>query len=161
MLGPVDVTQVLGLTLHTVAFVIVWGYYGILARIVLPSLERTVEGPQLGRVLLTIERRAVPLLLLAVALFLATGTYLMLSDPEYEGLGAIRDSWSSLMLLKHLVVVAFVAAGVAVDILVRLADEAEDDATRAAATRRVRRTADVATALGALIALLTAAAQLS
>lgn len=156
-----DVGQLLGLTLHTIAFVIVWGYYGILARIVLPALERSLAGSTLGHTLLAIERRAVPLLVLSVVLFLATGTYLLLTDPEFEGLGAVRGSWSTLMLLKHLVVAVFIALGVAVDILVRLVDEAEDDVTRTTSLRRVRWSAEAATVVGAVIALLTVAAQLS
>ncbi len=156
-----DLGRLLGLTVHTVAFVIVWGYYGILARIVLPALERSLDGTTLGRTLLTIERRAVPLLLVGVVLFLVTGTYLLLIDPAYEGLGAIRGSWSTLMLVKHLVVAAFVALGVVLHVLIQLVDEAEDDVTRAVAIRRVRWAAEAATGIGAVVALLTAAAQLS
>lgn len=156
-----DLGRLLGITIHTVAFVIVWGYYGVLARIVLPALERTVDGTTLGRALLTIERRAVPLLLVGVVLFLVTGTYLLVIDPAYEGLGAIRGTWSTLMLVKHLVVAAFIALGVALHFLVQLADEAEDDVTRTVAVRRVRWAAEALTGLGAMIALLTAAAQIS
>lgn len=156
-----DLARLLGLTIHTIAFVTAWGYYGILARIMLPALERSLDGATLGGALWTIERRAVPLLLASVVLFLVTGTYLLLVDPAYEGLGAIRGSWSTLMLVKHLMVAAFVALGVLVHFLVQLVDEAEDDVTRTVAVRRVRWAADAATGLGALVALLTVAARLS
>jgi uncharacterized membrane protein len=65
------------------------------------------------------------------------------------------------MLLKHIVVVVFLALGVAVDMLVRRASEAEDDVRRAIALRRVRLCAEAATATGAVIILLTAAAQVA
>ncbi|MFN8519559.1 MAG: CopD family protein [Chloroflexota bacterium] len=156
-----DLARLVALTLHTVGFVIACGYYVILARVILPGLVATLDGPAVGRTLLMVERRALPLLVVAIILFATTGTYLMLTDPSYHGLGAIRDPWSSMMLLKHLVVVAFVGVGAAVDWLIRLVDEAEDEPTRAVALRRVRRTTDAAVVLGAVIVLLTAAAQLS
>jgi hypothetical protein len=34
-----DIAELVALWLHTVAFVIAWGYYAILGRIVLPGLE--------------------------------------------------------------------------------------------------------------------------
>lgn len=100
-----DVAQLGAIWLHTLAFVIAWGCYRILGRIVLPSLERSLDGPALARVMVTIERSALPLV----------------------GLSAARP----------------------------------DEPTRASALRGVRLSAAAATGLGALIVLLTAAAQLS
>ena len=148
---------VLALWLHTVAFVIAWGYYGILARMVLPALD-TRDGPARVALVASIERRALPLLAVAIVAFLLTGGYLMVTDPEYAGLGNIRAStWATLMLVKHLAVAAMIVAGVVVDLLIRDLAAADPDDDRA--LRRVRRSAEVATGLGALIALLTAAAQ--
>jgi uncharacterized membrane protein len=65
------------------------------------------------------------------------------------------------MLVKHLVIVVLVGLGVAVDVLIRRAGTASDDASRAPILRRIRLSAEVATALGALVVLLTAAAQLA
>jgi uncharacterized membrane protein len=156
-----DIAQLLGIALHTLGFVIVCGYYGILARVVLPAIQRSLDPPAQATTLEAVERAALPLLLISAVLFLVTGTYLLLIDPEYQGLGAIRDSWSTLMLLKHLVVAGLVALGVTVDVLVRLVGEAEDDVTRTAAIRRVRLAAEGATGAAGLTILLTAAAQLS
>ena len=157
-----DVTQLLALWLHTVAFVIAWGYYGILGRVVLPALARSLDRPTEVRTLVALERRALPLVLISVVLFVVTGTYLLLVGQHYEGLGNVfANTWTTLMLLKHLLVVGLIALGIGVDLLIRRADEAIDEAAGTTALRRLGLTAEAATVLGALIVLLTAAAQLS
>jgi uncharacterized membrane protein len=155
-----DWVHVLALWLHTLAFVIAWGYYGVLARTVIPTLERSLDRPAQATVLAGVERRALPLIGLAIVLFLVTGVYLLFSDPQYAGLGNVRASaWTTLMLIKHLLVVVMIGLGVGMDVLVRwlAEDPGEDDRP----LRRVRRTAEAATAVGALIALVTAAAQVA
>jgi uncharacterized membrane protein len=145
-----------------VAFVIAWGYYGILGRIVLPALERSLDGAAQASTLVSIERRALPLVLISMALFIVTGAYLLVIDDSYAGLGNIlANSWTTLMLVKHLVVVGLIGLGVAVDVLVRRAGAATDDPMRVSILHRVRLSAEAATALGALVVLLTVAAQLS
>jgi uncharacterized membrane protein len=157
-----DVLQLLAVSLHTVAFVIAWGYYGILGRIVLPALERSLDRPTETRTLVAIEHRALPLVLLSVVLFLVTGSYLLVANSHYAGLGDFfANTWTTLMLLKHLVVAGLVALAIGVDLLIRKADEAADDATATAALHRLRLTAEAATVLGASVVLLTVAAQLS
>ena len=157
-----DVGQVLAIWLHTVALVIAWGYYGVLGRIVLPGLERSLDGPGVVASLEAVERRAVPLVLLSMVLFTATGSWLLAVDPSYAGLGAFfASTWTTLMLIKHLLVIAFVLVAIAVDRLVRRAATATGDNERRAAVGRVRIGAEAATALGAVIVLLTAVAQAS
>ena len=157
-----DSAYVLAIWLHTVAFVIAWGYYGVLGRIVLPALERSLDGAALGTALVGVERRALPLVLVSLVLFTLTGTYLLVIDPDYAGLGDFFDStWTTLMLVKHLLVVAFVGLGVVVDRLVRRVAAATTDDDRRAAIRRLARTAEGTMGLGAVIALLTAAAQVN
>ena len=87
--------------LHTVALVIAWGYYGILGRIAIPALARSLDSTDQARALADIERRAVPLVLLSVVLFTITGRYLLVVDPAYAGLGNVFGStWTVLMLAK-------------------------------------------------------------
>lgn len=155
-----DVLQVLAVWLHTLAFVIGWGYYGVLGRMVLPALERTLDRPAQAAALVALERRALPLIAVSLVLFTVTGTYLLVVDPQYEGLGnVLASTWTVLMLVKHLLVVGLVVLGVAVDRLVRRAGDATGDDSRASAIRRLALAAEGATVLGALIVLLTAAAQ--
>jgi uncharacterized membrane protein len=157
-----DLSQVLAAWLHTLAFVIAWGYYGILGRVVLPGLERSLERPAQVAALVAIERRALPLVVLSLVLFTATGTFLLVVDPQYAGLGDFfASTWTTLMLVKHVLVVALVVLGVAVDRLIRRAGEATSDDVRESAIRRAALSAEGATGLGALVVLLTAAAQAS
>lgn len=157
-----DVPQVLAAWLHTIAFVIGWGYYGILGRMVLPALERSLDGPALGAALVAIERRALPLVVLSVVLFAATGTYLLVVDPQYDGVGnVLASTWTKLMLIKHVLVIGLVVLGVAVDRLIRDVGDATTDGDRRSALRLLALGAEGATGLGALIALLTVAAQVA
>ncbi len=155
-----DIPQVLAVWLHTVAFVIAWGYYGILARIVVPGLEAAQDRTGQAASLIAIERRALPLVALSLVLFTVTGTYLLVSDQRYSGLGDVFASdWTTLLLVKHVLVVVLVVLGVAVDRFVRAVGTASGEASQGSALRRVRIAAEAATAVGALIALVTAAAQ--
>lgn len=149
-----DTGLVVARWLHTVAFVIAWGYYGVLARMVIPGL-RDLEPGLAARTLDAIERRALPLILGSIVLFIVTGAYLLVSDDRYAGLGNVADStWTSLMTLKHVVIVALVGLGVLIDYLVKSAEAPEADTTRRR-IGQVRWAAEGATVLGALIVLLT------
>ncbi len=157
-----DVPHVAAVWLHTVAFVIAWGYYGVLARIVIPALRRSLDRQVAARTLVEVERRALPLVGLSVVLFIATGSYLLVTDPAYAGLGNFfATTWTTLMLVKHLVLVGLVALGVAVHALIVGANEAPDPAARERSTGLAELAAEAATAVGAVVALLTAAAQAS
>jgi hypothetical protein len=63
------------------------------------------------------------------------------------------------MLLKHVVVVAFIAMAVAIDRLIQQVRASGSGPVRAGAWRRLALLTEGLTALGALIALMTAAAQ--
>lgn len=156
-----DFTQVLSLWLHTLAFVIVMGYYGVLGRIVLPGLRRSLDLEQAAGALMAIERRALPFVLLSVVLFALTGSYLLVIDPDYAGLGNYTTSWATLMLFKHVVVVTLVVVGLMIDRMIRQLADAADDTAREQALRRIGLSAEGATGLGALTILLTVMAQLS
>jgi uncharacterized membrane protein len=157
-----NVWHVLAVWLHTLALVIAWGYYGILGRITLPALERSLEGDALANALMAVERRAVPLVALSAALFTVTGSYLLVIDPHYAGAGnVLASTWTGLMLVKHVLVVAFIAAAVIVHRLVTGVASARDGDARTTGLRRLRLSAEAATGLGALIALLTAIAQVA
>jgi uncharacterized membrane protein len=155
-----EMGQVLATWLHTVALVIAWGYYGILGRIALPALERSLDRQVVAAALLAMERRAVPLVIVSAVLFTLTGTYLLVIDPNYAGLGNVAaSSWTLLMLAKHVLVVGFVALVVAVDLLIRRIARTNDAGQQQRDLRSLRFSAEGATGLGAVIVLLTAFAQ--
>jgi len=157
----VDLVLVFSVAVHTLSMVIVLGYYGILGRIVLPGLKRTLDDRRLAEVLLVIEQRARPFLVLSIAAFAITGIYLTFADEQYEGLVAIGSStWTTLILLKHLEVAGIVGLGVVLDRMIEGLAAWEAGPPE----RSVRLTgllAEGITALGAIVILMTAAAQLS
>ena len=156
-----DVVQAAAVWLHSLATVVLLGYYAILALIVVPVLRRVVNGPAIGRVIPDIERRALPLIVAAIVVFLGTGLYLMLSDARFSGFGHFFGStWSTLIVIKHVVVVALVGVGAYLDLLLMPAIAGPvDEAGRTAAVTRLARSATAMVILGAIVLLLTAAAQ--
>jgi uncharacterized membrane protein len=159
----VDVVQAVAAWLHSLVTVGLLGYYAVLGLVLVPVLRRTVDAPTLGRVIPAIERRALPLILAAIGVFVVTGTYLLVKDSRFLGLGhTFANTWSSLIVVKHLVVVVLVLIGVYIDLLVvpNIATPV-DEASQAAAVRQLGRSAAAIATLGALVLLLTAAAQAS
>jgi uncharacterized membrane protein len=155
-----DVPQVVAVWLHALSTVVVLGYYGILARVILPALERTLEGLDLGRAVGAVESRALPIVVACVLVFTVSGAYLLLVDEAFTGLGQYGSTWATLMLVKHILVAVMVVGGVVVHFL---ASEGRDPGLNAGERRRwlgyLRLAAEVMTGLGAVILLLTAAAQ--
>lgn len=157
-----DLMQVGATWLHLIATVAMLGYYAIVGLLVLPVLRRIVQGPQFGETIGGIERRAIPVIIGALAVFLATGVYLMGADARYGGVGDVTGStWATLFLVKHLVVGVMVGLGVYFDALVVRQIAPPEATAQAAAARRVTVVAGVMTLLGAVVLLLTAAAQAS
>lgn len=156
-----DLVVVISVAVHTLSIVVVLGYYGILGRIVLPGLRRTLDARTLAESLVAIERRARPFLVLSIAGFAITGIYLTFGDEQYQGLVQISSSgWTTLILLKHLVVAALVGLALLLDRMIEgLATWVEGPP--ASAVRLVGLTAEGVTALGAIVILMTAAAQLA
>ena len=158
-----DLVQVSAVWLHSLATVLLLGYYAVMALIVIPVLRAALRESALGRIIPDIERRALPPVLGAVGVFLLTGLYLLLSDHRYLGLGHVVDNtWSVVMLVKHVVVIALVVIGVWLDIVV-VRDIAlpSDEPGRTAAVHRLALGTTAIVVLGAIVLLLTAAAQAS
>jgi len=155
-----DIVQVGAAWLHLLATVAMLGYYAILGLVVLPAIRRVVPPRELGDSIAAMERRATPLIIGSLAIFLATGVFLMTTDPRYGGVGNVAGStWATLFLVKHVVVLAMVGVGVYIDALVVrrfAAAEAPDDP---AAVRLLVLSSGVMTLLGAVVLFLTAAAQ--
>ena len=157
-----DYLQLGAITVHTLAMILVVGYYGILGRVILPALDRSLDGPTMATTLVAVERRGIRLVVLAIVLFSISGAYLLVIDDQYAGLGNfMATTWTTLMLVKHLVVVAMVVIGVGVDRLVAMVADTQDDEARKGALGLLELGVETMTGLGALVVLLTAAAQLS
>lgn len=157
-----DTGLVVATWLHALGMVVVLGYYGILARIVLPTLRRSLDGQTMARTVLAIERRALPVVVLGLVLFTVTGVVLLAGDERYEGPGNLfASTWTTLLTVKHLVIIAMVVLGVAIDRMAAgIADAATDEA-RLRGVGVLELAADGMTAMGAIAILLTAIAQAS
>lgn len=155
-----DAVHVAATWLHALAMVAVLGYYGILGRIVMPALAQALDGASMARAVATIERRALPIVLVGIVLFIVTGVYLLAIDGRYAGVGSFTTTWSTLMLVKHMVVLVMILLGVGVDRLAAAAGDAPAEG-QARLLDVLGLALDGMIALGAIVLLLTAAAQLS
>jgi uncharacterized membrane protein len=157
-----DYLQAGAISIHTLAMILVVGYYGILGRVILPALRGSLAGSDVVTTLAAVERRAVPLVLLSVGLFVATGAYLLLADNQSEGIGNFfATTWTTLMLAKHGLIVVMVVLAGTVHFLVSEVAYAETDIDRDRLLRRLGLAVEATTGLGALVVVLTATAQAS
>jgi uncharacterized membrane protein len=144
--------------IHTLAIVVLLGYYATLSLVVLPWLS-SGGSTEPGRVIAAIERRALPWILASIVLFTVTGVVLMAA---HSGTNA---DWTTLIIVKHLIVVGMVILGVVIDrVLVPRVDgtwwtPAVVPATDARDLRPIVQASAVMSVLGAVVLLLTAAAQ--
>jgi uncharacterized membrane protein len=141
--------------LHAVAMTFALGYYAVLGWVAIPVLERLRAQVDPGEAVAAIERRALPVIVGAIAVFTASGLVLMVGDGRYDGLGNVTAStWTILMLLKHVVVAVMVGLGLTLHVIAT-----RDPAEALQRRRPVQRLAQVIAALGAVVLLITAAAQ--
>jgi uncharacterized membrane protein len=158
----VDLVQIGATWLHLIATVAMVGYFAILGLLVLPVLRGVVSARELGETIAGLERRALPVIVGSLVVFLATGVYLMGADARYGGVGNVTGSaWATLLLAKHLVVGVMVALGVYFDALIVRRIVPPEAPDRTAALRRLEVVAGAMTLLGALVLFLTAFAQAS
>ena len=157
-----DIVGVIVVSLHVAATVVLLGHYVLMRLVDLPVAERQLRAPSVGPMLEATERRALPWLAAALAVLVATGGYLLVTSPRFTGFGQLASTWSVLLFVKHVLILAIVGI-VAVFDLVLLGDlsAAVDDSRRTSAMRRVRWALDALVLLGAAVIVLTAAAQAS
>lgn len=104
----------LSTSLHVLATVVFVGYYLFTGLIYLPVLERCMPANALRDVLEQVSGRLRPFFGGSLLIFLATGTYLMVINQSYQGLGQFfANPWSALMVIKHGLVLAFLVLAVA------------------------------------------------
>jgi uncharacterized membrane protein len=150
--------------LHLLATTAWLGGTLVLTLVAWPGLA-AADGPLRGDLVRAFERRFRPLANLSLAALLVTGTIQMSGDPHYEGFLRFANSWSLLLLAKHVVFLLMIGVSLimqwgvkpALDRAALLAREArEDDQTQAALHRRLRRLTAINLIFGVLVLLLTA-----
>lgn len=157
-----DLVQVGAVALHSVAMIFVLGYYAVLGRVVIPALLRSLDARWARASVADIEATALPLILVAIVVFVVTGAFLMFTDAQYAGFGdLLGTTWSVLILAKHAIVIGLIGLGVGVDFLIRSIPVEDAREAIARSLRRVGLAADAVSALGIIVVLMTAAAQLS
>ncbi|MGE5071999.1 MAG: CopD family protein [Anaerolineae bacterium] len=142
--------------LHVVATIVFIGYYLFTGLIYLPVLQRHMQAEALRCVLEQVSARLRPFFGGSLLIFLITGTYLMLINQSYLGLGNFfANPWSVLIIVKHVLVLAFLALAVFSEraFLGQISD------TKPQALKQFRLAVNATTVLGMLIVLLTSLAQ--
>jgi uncharacterized membrane protein len=141
--------------LHSLATVVFIGYFVVLAAVVLPVLSKPENGPALSQV----SKRSRWWMYAALLVFLVTGAYLTLVDPQYMGLGNFKSIWAVLMLLKHLLLLVMAGMAGWNHAVLRVGPQMSANSGVEAAIARYRKYVNTMAICGALVLLLTAIAQ--
>ena len=142
--------------LHALATIVMIGYYVFTGLIFLPIFERQLQANALRDLLEQVSARLRPLFGGSLLIFLVTGTHLMLINENYLGLGNFfGNPWSILIVIKHVLVVAFLALAVFSEraFLGQISDQNPE------ALKQFRWAVNINTILGVGILLLTSIAQ--
>ena len=137
--------------LHALATVIFIGYFVLLAWIFLPVLSETGNGEALSK----ISKRSRLWMYASLLVFIVTGIYLMLVDPNYLGIGNFSNLWGVLMLIKHLLIVGMIAVGFWFNFIQRVGPSLRSNP----GAPGFRRYVNIMVVSGMMLLLLTAIAQ--
>jgi uncharacterized membrane protein len=141
--------------LHALATVIFIGHFVLLALIYLPVLSKTGNGSTLSE----LSRRSRPWMYTSLIIFMFTGIYLMLVDPNYLGVGNFSNLWAILMLVKHILVLGMIAQGFWYNAILRVGPMMSSNHGTEQAIVRFRNYVNLMAVSGVLVLLLTAFAQ--
>jgi uncharacterized membrane protein len=151
-----DILIALSTWLHAIATIVMVGYFVFMSLIFLPVFERRMPSGDLRDLLQHVSARLRPFFGGSLLIFLVTGTYLMLSNKNYLGLGNFfANPWSVLIVVKHVIVVAFLALAVIPERI--YLEKISDDKPEILLRYRLSLNANLI--IGMLILLLTAIAQ--
>lgn len=102
----------ISLFFHLVSTAVWIGGLMILSILVFPEARRVLENqPALYTLLSRLRKRFTPLSNLALAVLIATGLTQMSLDPNYNGILQFDNTWSVVMLLKHITIIGMVVCG--------------------------------------------------
>ena len=142
--------------LHELATIVMIGYYIFTSLIFLPLFERQMQATALRNMLERLSSRFMPYFGGSLLIFLVTGSYLLLINKSYMGLGHFfGNPWSALIVIKHLLVLVFMALAVYSE-RAFLTQISEDNP---AALKKFRLALYINTCIGTAIILLTSIAQ--
>ena len=149
----------LSVWLHAVATVVFIGHYVLLALIYLPALTKATPDVTVGSLLSEISKRSRTWLYISLLIFLITGIYLTLVDPNYLGIGNFGNPWAVLMLVKHILIVGMITAGFWFNAILRVGPMLSSKTGFGPAVNRFRLYVNLMAITGTLVLLLTAFSQ--
>ena len=144
--------------LHALATVVFVGHFLLLTLIYLPAFGRQkveITGPILSEV----SKRSRPWMYVSLIIFMVTGIYLMIVDPNYLGIGNFDNIWCAAMLVKHLLIVAMIGMGFVFNALLRVGPLMSSNSGAEAAIARFGLYSKWMAICGMLVLFLTAFAQ--
>jgi len=144
----------LSVWLHALGTVVLIGHYLLLSIIYVPALAKKD-----GTVLSEISKRSRPWLYTSLLIFVVTGIYLTLADPNYLGIGNFGNVWGIVMLVKHILILGMLGLGFWFNGILRVGSMMSSNNSAELATRRFRLYSTLMAILGILVLLLTALAQ--
>lgn len=105
--------------LHLLATVLWIGGMMILPMVVMPILKTTVgPGPMFGKFMGAWGKKFTPLAFVCLIILIISGIVMMLYNKHYEGIGNITNLWSTIMLIKHIIVVLMLFIGIYLGVVV-------------------------------------------
>lgn len=102
----------ISLFFHILATVVWIGGIMILTLLVIPEVNRILaDQPALYQILQRLRKRFAPISNLALVVLIVTGLSQMTADPSYDGLMQFDNTWSQVMLIKHILIVVMALIG--------------------------------------------------
>jgi hypothetical protein len=96
---------------------------------------------------------------ISLLIFIVTGIYLMIVDPNYRGVGDFGNPWAIAMLLKHILIIAMIGLGFFYNVILRVGPMMSSNNSAEAAIARFGLYSKLMSISGVLVLLLTAFAQ--
>jgi uncharacterized membrane protein len=149
-----QIVTALSVWLHALGTVVLIGHYLLLSVIYLPVLAKNN-----GTALSEISKRSRPWMYTSLLIFMVTGIYLTIADPNYLGVGDFGNFWSVMMLVKHLLIVGMIGLGFWFNALLRVGPMMSSNNNAELGIRRFRLYSNLMAVSGVLVLLLTALAQ--
>ncbi|MGE5463080.1 MAG: hypothetical protein ACM3PS_06985 [Syntrophothermus sp.] len=144
---------------HSLATVVMIGHFVLLALVHLPALRKSpleVAGPILSQ----ISRQSRLWMYVSLVVFMITGIYLTFMDPNYMGVGNFGNFWSTMMLVKHILIVLMIGAGFWFNVVWRVGPMMSSRNSAELAYERFKLYVNSMAISGVLVLLLTALAQI-
>ncbi len=144
--------------LHAVATVLFIGHPLLLSLLYLPAFAKA-KAELAGPILSDVSKRSRPWMYGSLLIFMVTGIYLMIVDPNYRGVGDFGNPWAVAMLLKHILIVAMIGLGFFYNAILRVGPMMSSNNNADAAIARFSLYSKLMSICGVLVLLLTAFAQ--